>query len=131
MGKRKNQKGLLQGGASSLLLGLFGVNPVLALAIGGGVAYVQSSKKAQDWLFGEEGKVTKIKNWFKSNSKRLGTAGLGAIFGGLSFGPLGAIAGAGAGFALSSDKAKLWLFGDGDKDKGKIDKVKKMVYKAL
>ena len=69
--------------------------------------------------------MIKLRKWFTKHSKELGSTGIGALLGGLSFGPLGAIAGAGAGFALSTDKAKLWLFGDGKKNEGAISKIKK------
>ena len=101
------------------------------------------SDKFQSWLFGDKqqdgsrinGILNKLLNRTNDadTKKRLGNIGAGAlgglglgfltshfgILGALSIGPIGgAVAGAAAGIALSSDKWKKYLFGEFDEETG-------------
>ena len=110
-------KGMLAGTLPGLLLG----GPFGAV-VGASAGYALQTDKVKKFLWGDEekdGVLTKAKNWFKDHSKQFKGLGIGALAGLVAGGPLGAIVGASAGFALQTDTVKNYLF---DKEKGIITK---------
>jgi len=111
------------GGAS---LGIIG-GPI-GMIVGAGAGYALTTDKVKNWLFGKEGDdgdpgiIKKAGDWVQGNAKMLGGGTAGYMFGG----PVGMIVGAGAGYALQTDKVQNWLFGNPDEegDPGVIGKAK-------
>lgn len=115
--------GAVAGIGTSLLTGAL-VGPLAGAAIGAGVGLVAKSEKLQKALFGEpdkDGNYEKpIANFIMKKLPSIGeSAGVGLVGGTLLGSPLlGAIVGAGVGFASKSDKVKDFLFGSVIDDKG-------------
>ena len=132
------------GSGVSLLTGAV-VGPLFGAAIGAGVGLIANSKKVQEVLFGpvnpETGEVDggllnkEVSNFIVKYVPDMGKgAGLGAAAGLFLGSPvLGAIVGAGVGFAKNSKAVQEYLFGkDGfDEDGNVIDKDGGLIPKEI
>ncbi|MEI2418992.1 hypothetical protein V6O07_01865, partial [Arthrospira platensis SPKY2] len=116
------------GAGASLFSTLFlpmGIGIVPGILLGGATAFVQSSEKAQNFLFGEKGLLgpdvkEKLDKYLPSTAKGLGIGGvLGLVTGNPLLGPM---LGATIGFAKKSDTVQKFLFGEGDDDSEAIIK---------
>ena len=130
--------GALGGAGVSILTGAV-VGPFMGAAIGAGVGLIANSTKIQQKLFGyvdddgnfQEGLFKKdtaefMKKQLPSISKGAGIGYAAGLFAGSPI--LGAILGGTVGYVSSSEKAKVWLFGD-DKNEGHL--IKKEMQKKL
>ena len=111
-------KGAAFGTAGGLLLG----SPVLGAIAGSAVGFVNSSDKAQDFLFGQKNSNGEYDggiipaNIINTIRKRKLGIGVGSVLG-LLAGPFGGpvpnlIFGSALGFAAQSEKFQKWFFGD-------------------
>jgi len=114
--------GALLGAVGSLFTGGI-IGPIAGAVLGSSIGFIAKSKKAQDFLFGEEDengerKRQKLYNIFMKQLPEMGIgAGLGGAVGLFAGSPvLGAFLGASISFMKNSEKFQNWFFGEEDKD---------------
>lgn len=129
----KEAPGIAVGGTLGAAGGLFMGSPILGAVVGSTLGYVKSSKRAHDWLFGEDDIDNGVisKDLQKKVKEALPNIGAGALAG-LLVGPFGVagniIVGSALGYASKSGKFQDWLFGkeseDGKREGGFIKFLK-------
>lgn len=129
----KEAPGIAVGGTLGAAGGLFMGSPILGAVVGSTLGYVKSSKRAHDWLFGEEDIDNGVisKDLQKKVKEALPNIGAGALAG-LLVGPFGIagniIVGSALGYASKSNKFQEWLFGkkgeDGKREGGFVKFLK-------
>lgn len=104
-------KGATIGGLGGLLVG----SPVLGAFLGGGLNFVRTSEKVQEYIFGSVDKYKEVEKKIYDKS----TAGTIGAIAGLAIGPFGLlpniVIGAGMGILASSEGFQKYMFGEDGK----------------